>query len=147
MMVGVAKCCSFVQCSISNHRDGTTLLKDKEAITLCWKKHYQHLFNCNSPIAVKVLSQIPQKQIRDELAVSPNLGELCTAINQMKNNKASGPDGIPGEVFKVDGTELTQQLHKLIEKIWEREEITAAFRDAKIINLFLKCDRMDCGNY
>ncbi|CAI5799350.1 Hypothetical predicted protein [Podarcis lilfordi] len=116
--------------------DGTTLLKDKEAIALRWKEHYQHLLNRNSPIAAEVLSQIPQKQIRDELAVSPNLGELCTAINQMKNNKAIGPDGIPAEVFKVGRIELAQQLHKLIQKTWEREEIPADFRNAKIFSLF-----------
>ncbi|CAI5777827.1 Hypothetical predicted protein, partial [Podarcis lilfordi] len=118
--------------------DSTTLLKDKEAIALHWKEDYQHFHNHNSHIAAEVLSQIPQKQIRDELAVSPNLGELCTAVNQMKNSKASGPDGIPAKVSKVGGTELTQQLHKLIEKIWEREEIPADFMDAKSINLFLK---------
>ncbi|CAI5793208.1 Hypothetical predicted protein [Podarcis lilfordi] len=116
--------------------DGATLLKDKEAIALRWKEHYQHLLNCNSPIAAEVLSQIPQNQVRDQLAVSPNLGELCTAINQMKNNKASRPDGIPAKIFKVGGIEFKQQLHKLIEKIKGKEEIPADFRDAKIINLF-----------
>ncbi|XP_062840465.1 uncharacterized protein LOC134299981 [Anolis carolinensis] len=73
--------------------------------------------------------------------------EVSNAISQQKNNKASGPDGIPAEIFKTGGPELIQQFHQLIEKVWVIEKIPADFKDATIINLFKKGDRTDCGNY
>ncbi|XP_062834399.1 uncharacterized protein LOC134298378 [Anolis carolinensis] len=136
-----------------NHRsslrssDGPTVLKDKTSIAPHWEEHYQNLLNRSSNVAEETLSQILQQQTRDELAALPSLEEVSNAISQQKNNKASGPDGIPAEIFKEGGPELIQQLHQLIEKVWMTEKIPADFKDATIITLFKKGDRTHCGNY
>lgn len=65
----------------------------------------------------------------------------------MRNNKATGPDGIPAEILKAGGANLHQHMYVLIKKIWDLEMIPLDLRDALIVILFKKGDKADCGNY
>ena len=65
----------------------------------------------------------------------------------MKRGKASGPDGIPAEVIKAGGSQLTEQLFLLIQRFWTEEQIPADLRDALIVTLFKKGDKSLCSNY
>ena len=65
----------------------------------------------------------------------------------MKSGKASGPDGIPAEVIKAGGSQLTEQLFLLIQRFWTEEQIPADLRDALIVTLFKKGDKSLCSNY
>ena len=52
----------------------------------------------------------------------PSLEEVQDAIRTMKNNKATGPDGIPAEgILKKGGPVLLEHIHSLLLKIWEKE--------------------------
>lgn len=65
----------------------------------------------------------------------------------MKNNKASGKDGIPSEVFKSLTPELVDNLDRLFNLIWENGKVRQDFKDAILINLYKKKgNRSECGN-
>ena len=128
-------------------KDGSTLLKDSDSVTSRWKEHFSDLLNLPSNVSESTTDQIPQRAIREELAAPPKLEEVEEAIKKMKNNKAAGPDGIPAEIFKAGGPKLTDQVHQLVEKIWQLEEIPSDLRDALIVTIFKKGDKSDCGNY
>ena len=127
-------------------KDGEQLLKDSESITSRWKEHYHDLLNQCSTVSDDVFDQIPQRPLRDELSTEPTMSEVTKAISQLKN-KATGPDGIPAEVFKAGGLLLTHELLLLLTKIWQNEEISTDLRDALIVTIFKKGDKSDCGNY
>eukprot|EP00061_Rhincodon_typus_P005609 g25323.t1 len=65
----------------------------------------------------------------------------------MKSGIAVGVDGVPVEIFKVGGAELTRHFNQLVLKIWHKEEISVDLRDAAIVTVFKKGDKVDHGNY
>ena len=46
----------------------------------------------------------------------PTLHEVKKAISALKSCKASGPDGIPAEVFKYGGGDLAECMLCLLEQ-------------------------------
>ena len=94
-----------------------------------------------------IFNQLPQKPIQDHLSDVPSLEEVEKAINQLKNNKATGSDGVPAKLFKVGGPALTDHTHRLIPKIWSTKTIPTDLRDISIVTIFKKGDKAQCGNY
>ena len=81
------------------------------------------------------------------MAMPPSLAEVKTAIAQLKNHKAAGPDDIPGELLKCGGPALYSVLHTLFLLVWENQTLPSDLRDANIVTIFKKGDRGVCGNY
>ena len=78
---------------------------------------------------------------------TPTLEEIKTAIHSLKNNKAPGIDGIPGEVLKYGGDALHTRLHEMTTVMWEIERVPQQWKDARIISIYKKKgDRAVCGN-
>ena len=48
----------------------------------------------------------------------PSHEELKVTIMRLKNNKATGPDDLPAELFKISCSELIQRMHQFIHQIW-----------------------------
>ena len=77
----------------------------------------------------------------------PALYEIRAAVKGLKNNKAAGPDGIPGEVFKYSGYHLCRHLHQFIHRAWTTGKLPQQWKDANIVTVFKwKGDRQICGN-
>ena len=77
----------------------------------------------------------------------PSFEEECIAVKGLKNNKASGPDGITAEILKHGGTHLLHRLHRFITTAWTSGKIPQQWKDANIITLYKrKGDKADCGN-
>ena len=53
----------------------------------------------------------------------------------MKSNKATGPDGIPVEVYK-HCNEAKEALFKFLQHVWDNEELPEDFAQAKFVMLF-----------
>jgi len=47
--------------------------------------------------------------------------EIRRAIKHLKNNKATGPDGIPAEALKSDIDTSVELVYPLFTEIWEKE--------------------------
>jgi len=129
-------------------KDGTKVLKTNKEVLSRWQEHFDELLNRNPIIDENAIHEIPQHRKDESLGKLPTLEEVEIAIKAMKNNKASGPDNIPAEIFKNGGPLIISQLHKLIVKIWINEEIPKDLRDGLIITIYKKKgDRSDCGNH
>ncbi|XP_058816621.1 uncharacterized protein LOC131679886 [Topomyia yanbarensis] len=50
---------------------------------------------------------------------APTMNEVNEAIQQLKNNKAK--DGLGTELFEVGPEKLRERMHRIIERIWDRE--------------------------
>ena len=73
--------------------------------------------------------------------------QLKAAIRTTQDGKDPGRDGIPAEVWKFGGVQLTNCLHKLVQERWDAQKIPQDWKDASIVPSFKKGDRKDCGNY
>ncbi len=73
------------------------------------KKHFKELFNHAAP-PNNAFSPLPTSAVETYPCdvVPPTLEEVCTAILQLRNNRAPGEDGIPGELS------LGPWLHRVI---------------------------------
>jgi len=81
-------------------KDGATLIKDQQGILACWAKHLTELLNCINLHNPNFLDQLLQFPFIFGLDAPPSLHEVTQAVKGLKNNKASGPHGIPAEIFK-----------------------------------------------
>lgn len=77
----------------------------------------------------------------------PSLEDVSEIIKGMKNDKAPVSDGISSELLMAGGIELGYRLHKLIEDIWEKEEIHLDWEETIIVPIHKKGDKEDPKNY
>ena len=57
------------------------------------------------------------------------MDEMARAIAGLKDDKVPGGDGIPAEVWKHGGDNLSNRLHQLITKAWEEGSVPQAWKD------------------
>ena len=84
-----------------------------EALNVNADKHKNRLEEINK----KVLD-LEKSSTFCELDYKITVKEICDAISKLKNNKASGIDGIPNEILKSGSNVLAPVLHKLFNLIF-----------------------------
>lgn len=84
-----------------------------------------------------------------EGAVPPiTAAEVSIAIRNMKNGKATGPDDIPAEVWKLLGQQGSDYLAALFNKCVEENEIPSAWKSSVTVPIWKgKGDVTVCSNY
>ena len=110
-----------------------------------WAEQFRELLNRPSP---ETPPDIPPAET--ELPIScdkPTKVEIKKAIMTLRSGKAAGPGEIPAEAIKADMETVTNMLHSLFSKIWEKEEVPAQWKGGIVIKLPKKGDLRDCNNY
>jgi hypothetical protein len=69
------------------------------------------------------------------------------AIKKLKRHKSPGIDQIPAELIKAGGRIIRSEIHKLIISIWNKEELSEAWRESVIVPIYKNGDETDCSNY
>jgi len=77
----------------------------------------------------------------------PLRAEVERAIKQTANRKATGPDGVPVELFKAAGDTGIDRMHRICTAIWETEEWPDEWMESVFIPLPKKGDLRKCTNY
>jgi hypothetical protein len=72
--------------------------------------------------------------------------EVISAIKQLKSHKAPGLDNINSETLTAGGSILSHWIHRVINKIWESEDISEDWLRAIVVPLFKKRDKSICDN-
>ena len=124
-------------------KDGSTLTKPADQLER-WKEHFSEILN--GPSA----EDLPVVEEGEELEV--NMGpitsdEICGAVRKTKSGKAPGIDNIPPEALKADSRTTADVMQKLLQDIWEKEEIPEEWKTWIIIKLPKKGDLGDCNNW
>ena len=127
--------------------DGETVLQEKGKILDRIADHFDQLLNNPGDLSEEAKEALVQRPAVSSLDEPPNFDELMSTIRTTQDGKAPGGDGIPAEVWKFGGVQLTNCLHKLIQEIWDAQKIPQDWKDASIVPLFKKGERKDCGNY
>ena len=82
-----------------------------------------------------------------ELDRVPQLSETVEAINSLKNNKAPGPDAIPGEVLRHEGGAVASTLHTFVEACGHSGCVPQQWKDGDLVSIYKKKgDRTLCDN-
>ena len=82
--------------------------------------------------------------VADEIKVE----EMKTAVSAMKRNKATGPDGIPAEVWKFGGEKVGLWLCTIFNKIINGDPMPNDWRKSSLVPVFKnKGDILSCTNY
>jgi len=127
--------------TVMKKNDGFLLTESKE-IACEFKEMFEKLLNQpNENITALEYTSVEQ------LCEKPSEEEVKIGIDMLKNGKAPGDDEIVSEYLKKGGQGLLNQLHKLMNTIWEHEEIPEAWRISIICPVHKKGDIMEFENY
>ena len=128
--------------------DGSTLITDKEKILERWAEHFDSVPNHPSTINDEAINWLPKFPVDETLNAVPTFEEIQKVIHLLNSGKAPGADSIPTEVYKEDGTALTEKLCQLFQLIWHHETVPQDFKDASIIHLYKhKGNCQACDNH
>jgi hypothetical protein len=58
-----------------------------------------------------------------------------------------GSDQILAELIQAGGETLRSELHRLINSVWNKEELPNQWKESIIIPVHKKGDKTDCSNY
>lgn len=64
--------------------------------------------------------------------------EIRDVMNKIKEGKAAGIDGIPGEVWKHGGEEIEEWVWRYCNRIWKGEGWPQNWREGVIISIIKK---------
>jgi hypothetical protein len=84
-----------------------------------WKNYFSQLLNVHN------VSDVRQIEVYTAEALVPGSTrvEVETAIAKLKKYKSPGSDQIPVELIQAGGEMLLSAIHKLINSIWNKEEM------------------------
>ena len=82
-----------------------------------------------------------------ELDTAITHSEIYKACNELRNNRAEGPDHLINEFFKYGVNELINYLHVLLNKVFEMEYFPQKWSDSFLIPLHKKGSLNNVENY
>jgi hypothetical protein len=83
----------------------------------------------------------------EPLVPVPSRIEAEIAIAKLKKYKSLGSDQIPAELIQAGGEMLLSAIHKLINSIWNKEELPDQWKESIIVPFHKKGIKTDCNNY
>jgi hypothetical protein len=119
------------------------LLADSHNIVNKWKNYFSQLLN------VHRVSDVRQMEIHTAEPLVPDisLSEVEIAIAKLKRYKSPGRDEILAELIRAGGKILRYKIHKLINSIWNKQELPDQWKESVIVPVHKKDEKTDCSNY
>ena len=112
--------------------DGMKIFTNSKRVVSRWNEHSQKLLN------------VPDDKYHEAL---DNISQRIRTIAGLKDDKATGGNIIPAEVWKHGGDNIFIRLHKLITNAWEVGYVAQTWKDASTVTIYKKGDRTVCQNY
>jgi hypothetical protein len=119
------------------------LLADSHNILNRWKNYFSQLFNVHN------ISDVRQIEVcmAEPLVPGPSRLEVEIPIAKLKKYKSPGSNQIPAQLIQAGGEMLLSVIHKLINSIWNKEELRDQWKESIIVPTHKKGDKTDCNNY
>ena len=83
----------------------------------------------------------------DVSCVEVQRDEVAAALQKLNLGKAAGSDGISAELLRGGGSVVVDWLLELMEEVWRTGVVPQDWKDAELVPLYKKGDRMKCDNY
>jgi hypothetical protein len=101
------------------------------------------LFNLHEVSNIKE-TEIPTAE---PLVNGPSVVEVEVAIYKIKGHKSPNIDQMPAELIKAVGKKFRYEITKLENSVWNKEDLTGAWKESIIVTFRKKEDKTDCSNY
>jgi hypothetical protein len=107
------------------------------------KKYFSQLTNVHD------VSGIRQIEVHTAEPLVPGLSrlEVEIAIAKLKKYKSPGSDEIPAELILAGGEVLLSAIHKLINSVWNKEELPDQWKESITVSVHKKRNKTYCNNY
>jgi hypothetical protein len=116
--------------------DNVDLLADSLNILNSWKNYFSQLLNVHN------VSDVRQIEVRTAEPVVPGHSRLEVEIAIAKF-KSPGSDQILAELIQAGGVTLLFAIHKLINSVWNKEELPDQWKESIIVPIHKKGDKTD----
>ena len=73
--------------------------------------------------------------------------EVKWALGSITMNKASGGDGIPGELFQILKDDAVKVLHSICQHIWKTQQWPQGWKRSVFVPIPKKSNAKECSNY
>ena len=73
--------------------------------------------------------------------------EVKWALESITTNKASGRDGIPGELFQILKDDAVKVLHSICQQIWTTQQWPQDWKRSVFIPIPKKGNAKECSNH
>jgi hypothetical protein len=78
----------------------------------------------------------------EPLVPGPSPPEVEIAIAKLKKYKSPGSDQIPAELIKAGGEILLSAIHKLVNSVWNKEELPDQWKESIIVPIHKKATKL-----
>ncbi|XP_065080620.1 uncharacterized protein LOC135703351 [Ochlerotatus camptorhynchus] len=130
-------------------KDGSLLTDGREVIER-WKQHFDAHLNGEENVGTGDQCNGGNDYVsaaEDRTDPTPTLREVKDSIQQLKNNKAAGKDGVAAKLIKMGPEKLATCLHRMIVRIWETEQLPEEWKEGVICPIHKKGDHLECENF
>ena len=119
------------------------MITDSYSILARWRNHFSQLFN------VHRASNVRQTEIHaaEPPVPEPSAFEFELAIEKLESHKSPGSHQIPAELIKAGSRTIHYEIHKLINSIWNKEDLPKGWKESNIVPIYKKVYKTDCSNY
>jgi hypothetical protein len=95
------------------------------------------------------VSDVRQIEVHTAEPLVPGTSRLDMeiAIAKFKKCNSPGSDQIPAELLQAGGEILLSVIHKLINSVWNKEELPDQWKESVTVPVHKKGDKTDCNNY
>jgi hypothetical protein len=83
----------------------------------------------------------------DPLVPEPSAFHVEMAIEKLKRLRSPGTDQITAELMKARSRKFRSEISKLINSIWNKEELSEEWKESIILPIYKNGDKTDCSNY
>jgi hypothetical protein len=119
------------------------LVADSHSNLTRWRNHFSQLLNVHG------VNNVRQTEIHtaEPTVPDPNAFEFTMATVKLKRHKSPGTDQIPAKLFKAEGRTILSEIHKLINSIWSKEELSKEWKESINVPIYTHGNKPDCSNY
>ena len=125
-------------------KEGQLLTESKEVMKR-WHDYIEELYNKKGK--PKQLDMEEQQQSTTDIGPDLLQEEIQEAINELKNGKAEGADGIPAEILKNLGEHATKELIGICQEIYVTGIWPEDFLQSLIVPIEKKRNATNCEDY
>ena len=92
-------------------------------------------------------NDVRQIEIQRAEPLVPEPSDFAMGIEKLNSHQSPCIDQIPAEIIKAGGRTICSEIHKLINSIWNKENLPEKWKESIIAPMYKKGDKTDCSNY